>query len=273
MDGYSVVGGAPTAAPRSGARRRSRRWLRVLCLLSGVTAALFATFGLIGVMLFSRFGAAMSGPSWWYGLRPLELAGVAPKGGLWWLGLVGWAVIGLVGLLLMGRAANRQRRPRLISSLVLVALTCVATVTLARALYVRPGKVVAVASLSRLEQLTGIEFPRHSRLVAARLRAGPSMHIRAVVTMPRAAAEQLASPEAEVWPGDASVQTVDTGPVAEMMEETDERWNLPEWTFDQVGSGTAGIAIFGGGDREWQVAFLAGTPSVGDARVLLDFQQ
>ncbi len=270
MDRFTVVGGTAVGASRPGIHRRSRRWLRVLCLLVGAAAALAAVFGLVGVMLFSRFSAVFSGPWWWYGLRPLELAGVAPKGGLWWLGLAGWALIGLVGLVLMARAANRQRRPPLLSSLLLMLLTTLATVSLARALYIRPGKVMSIASLSRLEQLTGIEFPPDSRLVAGGLRAEEGMHVRAVVTMPPSAARQLLTPGAEVWPADASLQTSDRSAVLETMAETDDRWNLPAWSPETLGEGIAGIVVYGPRGAEWQVAVLSDNPVVGDAQVLFD---
>lgn len=273
MDRFTLVGGTAVGAPRPATNRRSRRWLRVLCLLVGAAAALAAVFGLVGVMLFSRFAAVLSGPWWWYGLRPLELAGVAPKGGLWWLGLAGWSLIGLVGLLLMARAANRQRRPPLLSSLLLMVLTTLATVSLGRALYVRPGKVMRIASLSRLEQLTGIEFPPDSRLVGGGLRAEEDMHIRAVVTMPPSAARQFVTPGAEVWPADATLQMSDRSVVMEIMAETDGRWNLPDWSPEALSDGIAGIVVYRPRGAEWQVAVLSDDPVAGDALVLLDCRQ
>lgn len=273
MDRLGVLTNGRVRVPRAGARRRSRRWLRLLCLVAGVAAALAAVFGLLGVMLFSRFGAVFSGPSWWYGLRPLELAGVAPKAGLWWLGLVGWALIGLAGLLLMARAGNLQRRPPLLSSVLLVVCTILATVSLARALYVRPGKVMRIASLSRLEQLTGMKFPANSQLVAGGLRTGEGMQIRAVVTMPRSAALYFAVQGSGVWPADASVQTTDRAVVLETMAEADDRWDLPGWAPQTLNAGIASIVVYGPRGAEWQVAVLSDDPVVGDARVLLDCRQ
>jgi hypothetical protein len=229
--------------------------------------------GLIGVMLFSRFGAAMAGPTWWYALRPLELAGAAPKGALWWLGLVGWMVIGLAGLVLMGRGANRSRRPHLVSTLVLMALVCVSTWAMGRALYVRPGKVLRLASLSRLHQLTGIELPRGTQLVAGRVKAGPVMVLRAQLTMPAAAVAQFVTADSGVWPGDASSQAVDRETVLATLQETETNWGLADWRPERIPDGAFGVVVFGDSAATWQATFLSDAPPFGEARVFLDCRQ
>jgi hypothetical protein len=259
-----------TAIPTPRRRRRRRRWLRVLCLLVGGAEALLAAVMLLTIAGLSPLTHILPQATWNLQLR--AASETQSQTLLWWLEVVGWVLVGLGGLMLLGRAAARHR-PRLFPSFAWLAATLLLTISLSWSVCLAPAGYTATTSLRSLEEATGLRLPMGTRVLEGRVQRGPTLQVRAKLVVPSDSVGPLLEGLSPVWPAGSRVVTEPLANQLERLADEEGAWGFSDWRPSAVPEPVAVTIAVREAASSWRGTVLADGSEAGRATLYLDCRE